>query len=123
MKPLTQQLSLAVDEDFNHRILKGLQFHYPDLHWLLVRDVPGVGGTDDVQVLEWAAGESRIVVSHDVNTMRAAAAWRIHQGLRMPGLILVHQSADYGQVIEALALAAYCSEPEEWEGKISYLPE
>ena len=50
----------------------------------------GVATQRDPEVLDFAARENWIVVSHDVNTMREATAARLAAGLPMNGLLLVH---------------------------------
>jgi hypothetical protein len=73
-------------------------------------------------VLEYAAREGFIVVSHDINTMRAAAVARVQIGQEMSGLLLVHQRAPIAQTIEDLILIACASDDAEWAGQIQFLP-
>jgi hypothetical protein len=40
----------------------------------------------------------------------------------MPGLVVVPQSLAFRVAIEDLAAIALCSESEEWQDKVSYLP-
>jgi hypothetical protein len=40
----------------------------------------------------------------------------------MTGLILVRQATALGQVIDDLVLIAEATTPEEWKGKIVFLP-
>lgn len=47
----------------------------------------GLSGVDDPAILEWAAQEDRIVVTHDVATMAHFAYERVRAELPMPGLI------------------------------------
>jgi hypothetical protein len=51
----------------------------------------GLDRLPDHQVLEYAAQEHWIVVSHDVNSMTAAAAGLLTRGEPMHRLLLVHQ--------------------------------
>ena len=73
-------------------------------------------------ILEWAAAEHRIVLTHDVSTMTGHAISRIAAGIQMPGLFAISQSAPTSQVIEDLVLIAECSEDFEWNAQIHYLP-
>lgn len=57
---------------------------------------------DDRKVLEWAAQQNRILLSHDVETMTLYAKQRIAAGLSMPGAIMVRSTLPIGQVIEEL---------------------
>jgi predicted nuclease of predicted toxin-antitoxin system len=55
-----------------------------------LRDL-GLATRSDPEVLEFAAQESWILVSHDVNTMREVACIRMGAGPSMGSLLLVHQ--------------------------------
>ena len=59
---------LLIDENFNHRILRGLKRRLSTLDALLVQEAD-IGQYDDPHVLAWAAAHSRVVITHDVNTM------------------------------------------------------
>ncbi len=56
------------DEDFNRRIVRGLRRRLPRLDIVRVQDV-GLITRPDTEVLEWAANENRVVLTHDVTTM------------------------------------------------------
>ena len=61
-------LRLAADENFNNDIVRGLWRRKPDLDIVRVQDI-GLSGADDPTVLEWAAQEGRILLTHDVSTI------------------------------------------------------
>jgi predicted nuclease of predicted toxin-antitoxin system len=65
-------LRIAADENFDGRIVRGLFRVVPDLDLVRVQDTP-LAESDDDAVLEWAAQESRVVLTHDVSTMTVAA--------------------------------------------------
>ena len=65
-------LSLLIDENFDQRILRGLRLRIPQLDYMIVQHI-GLGGLDDPALLDWAAREGRVIVSHDVNTSRNSA--------------------------------------------------
>ncbi len=81
-----------------------------------------MAGADDPTVLEWAASEGRVLVSHDVKTLGKFAYERVLAGLPMPGVFEVHDSLPTGQVINDLILLATCSHPGEWEGQVQFFP-
>ena len=114
-------LALMSDENFHGNIIRGLRRRRPDLDLVRAQDV-GLRGADDPAVLEWAAGEGRVLLTHDVNTMIEHASARVLAGQRMPGLIAVSASLSIRQVIDEVLLIAECSEAEEWEGQIRFLP-
>lgn len=72
------------DENFDHRTLAGLLRRNPDVDIVSVVDA-GLRTQDDRAVLEWAAHEGRILVTHDVSTMAGHAFERVAAGLPMPG--------------------------------------
>lgn len=114
-------LKYAVDEDFNHEIVRGLALKDPSLDILTVQDV-GLLEVHDREILSWAAQEGRILLTHDVRTMPIYAAERLRKGQAMPGLILVPQLLPIGRAINDLLLIAQCSQANEYEGMILRLP-
>lgn len=56
-------LRFAADENFNNDIVRGLLRRVPTLDVVRVQDV-GLSGADDAAVLEWAAAQGRIVITH-----------------------------------------------------------
>ena len=113
--------SFLADENFDNRILEGLLLRKPNIDAVTVRDV-GLHGRKDPIVLEWAAQQGRIVLTHDVSTMTAYAYERIRSGQRMPGVFEVGQKEAIGPIIEDILLIDECSLEGEWENKIRYLP-
>ena len=57
------------DNDLNDAIVVGTRRREPAAEFARLRDL-GVAAWSDSEVLDFAAGEKWIVVSHDVNTMR-----------------------------------------------------
>jgi hypothetical protein len=114
-------LRLATDEDFNNRILRGLLRRRPDLDIVRAQDV-GLIGKGDAEVLAWAARESRVLITHDVTTMKQAVDERIAAELPMPGVYVLSQQTPIAQAIEDILLLAEYSLEGEWEGQIIFLP-
>ncbi len=79
-------LLLLADENFNGRILRGLLRRLPALDVVRVQDVEGLYGAGDPAVLEWAANEKRVVLTHDAATMAGYAYDRVMAGKLMPGV-------------------------------------
>ncbi|RIK72650.1 hypothetical protein DCC62_19075 [candidate division KSB1 bacterium] len=114
-------LGLAASKNFNNGILRGLVRRNPELDIVRIQDA-GFSGADDRAVLEWAAQQSRVLLTHDVTTITHYAYDRIKSGLGMPGVFEVGYALPVGQVINDLLLIAECSLDGEWEGQIHYLP-
>lgn len=109
------------DENFNHRIVHGLQLRLPDLDFVIAQEIE-LKGVKDPELLEWAATQNRIVVTHDVDTLLMFAYERVVDGKLMPGVIAVSQNLHIGQAIEDLVTAIECSEASELENSVLHLP-
>jgi hypothetical protein len=114
-------LRYAADENFNNDILRGLRRRDDHINVVRVQDVE-LSATLDPILLEWAARENRIVLSHDVSTMVGFAYDRVKAGQPMPGLFEVSRQVPLGEAIEDLLLLALCSLEGDWEGQVLYLP-
>ena len=114
-------LRLAADENFNGDIVRGLLRRNPNLDIVRVQDV-GLSGADGPSVLQWAADQGRIVVTHDISTLTKHALDRVAAGRPMPGVFEVRSFAPIGQAIDDLILLAECSFDGEWEGQVRFLP-
>jgi hypothetical protein len=86
-----------------------------------VQDV-GLLGANDASILEWAAHEGRVLVTHDVKTITKYAYERVAAEEPMPGIFEVPRSLSVGQAIDDLLLLAEYSFDGEWEGQVRYLP-
>jgi len=109
------------DEDFNNRIVRGLLRRFPHLDLVRVQDV-GLAGKHDTKVLEWAAREGRLVLTHDFATMLDYAYSRIERNLPMTGLIALAQDFPIGEAIEELAMLIEYSLENEWENQVIFIP-
>ena len=87
------------DEDLNGRIVRGVRRRISDLDSRTVPETNLPQATDPA-VLDWAADQGRVVITHDHRTMRSCAEDRLRAGRPMAGLILVPQTAPPGQVID-----------------------
>jgi predicted nuclease of predicted toxin-antitoxin system len=114
-------LKCLSDENFNGDLIRALAMRSPEIDIVRVQDV-GLAGTEDSDVLKWAAENGRIVLTHDRATFPYQAYLRVISGETMPGAIIVGQNLLPRQVIEDLALIATCSSAEEWSGRVLYLP-
>jgi len=81
-------LRFATDENFNNNIIRGLLRRKPYLDIVRLQD-SGLLGFDDPTILEWAAQEGRILLTHDVNTITRYAYQRVRSGKPMPGVFEV----------------------------------
>jgi hypothetical protein len=114
-------LRFLADENFDGRITSGLLQREPTLDLVRVQDV-GLSGIDDPSVLAWAAGEERLLLTHDRKTIPGFAVQRIQCGERMPGVVVVAKIGPLLVAIDAILLLNGASLPGEWEGQILTVP-
>ena len=114
-------LRLASDENFNNRIVRGLQRRIKDLDLVRVQDTPLFSAPDE-EVLEWAAEENRVLLTHDFATAIGYASDRVSVGLSMPGVIAASSGSPIGRIVEDLELLILGSEPGEFDSRIIYVP-
>ena len=114
-------LKFLADENFDNTVVRGLFRRSPEIDIVRVQDV-GLSGKDDPTILDWAAQEGRILLTHDVSTITRYAYDRIRQGQTMPGVIEVSLDAPVGRIIEDILVLVECSQEGELEGQVQYLP-
>ena len=114
-------LRLLIDENLDHRILRGLRLRLPSLDFVIVQDTD-FRGVKDPPLLAWAAEQNRILITHDLKTIPKHAYERVETGDPMPGVIAVPDTLAIGQAIEELVTIIECSEQHEWENLVLYLP-
>lgn len=114
-------LRLLTDENFNGDIVRGLLLRNPDLDLVRIQDV-GLLEADDPTILDWAALQRRILLTHDRATMPNFAYQKIAKEETMSGLFIVDSQAPIRQVIDELLLIDSTSEQLEWHGTLLYVP-
>jgi hypothetical protein len=108
-------LRLAADENFNGDIVRGLR-RKPDLDIVRIQDA-GLSGADDRAVLEWAAREGRILVTHDISTLVTVAFERVADGRPMPGVFAARSSGAIGSSIEMSCCSSNAAFTRNGRGK------
>jgi len=114
-------LRLATDENFNNNIVRGLLRRNPRVDLLRIQDTDASRQTDPV-VLDWAASENRVLLTHDASTIPDFAYQSVERGLAMPGVFVVIGSISVSRAIDDLSLLIAGSLDDEWIVRICYLP-
>jgi len=114
-------IRFLLDENFNGKVVRGLHARKPDIDMIRIQDTELLGA-DDPTVLDWAAKEGRVLLTHDLATMTQFAKERVAQGLPMVGVIFVRDTLPVAKVIDDLLTILGASEASEWENRIDYLP-
>ncbi len=114
-------LRLVSDENFNGDIVRGLFRRHSELDLVRVQDV-GLMRTPDPEILEWAASQGRVLLTHDVSTVPPAASQRVAEGKPMPGVFLVPERTPVGQAIDEILFLSLEVDPGEWKDQVLFLP-
>jgi len=114
-------MRFLADENFNGKVLIGLQTALPEIDVVRVVDTEMVQSPDP-ELLEWAAQQGRILLTHDVQTLAGFANERVRAGLPMLGVIGVRISQGIGRIIEELAIMIGASTYNEFENLVRYIP-
>lgn len=112
---------LLADENLDLSIVVGLKRLMSDVDIVRVQEL-GLRGISDPELLEWAANEDRILITHDVNTVTAALNQRIKSGLSSPGVIIVRKLAPIGLSIRDLHVMLEASTPDDLRDQVSFIP-
>lgn len=114
-------LRLAADENFNQDIVRGVRRRNSRADIVCIQDV-GLVGSADAEVLEWCAAAGRALLTHDVSTITRHAYDRVREGKSMPGVFEIGPAISLAQAIDDILLLIECSEDDEWQGQVRYLP-
>jgi hypothetical protein len=114
-------LRLVSDEDVHDDVVRGLRRRDPALDLVRVLDV-GLNRTPDPIILDWAAGEGRVLITGDVNSMVGFAWGRVRSGLPMPGALALVENVGIGRVSDDILLVAQCYSADEIKDQVLYIP-
>ena len=110
------------DEDVRADIVQGLRLREPALDILDVKS-SGLRGSKDPALIELAAEQDRILITHDRNTMPRHFYELLASGKSGPGLFIVpDRPSAVGETIESLLLVWAASQAEERWNRTVYLP-
>ena len=114
------KVRFIADYDFNGEIVDGLVRREPSIDFLTGFDA-GFEGVPDPDVLEKAADEGRVLVTHDRRTMPYPFAEFITHR-QSPGVLIIPQRIEIGSAIGEFLLIWSASDSDEWTNRILYLP-
>jgi hypothetical protein len=114
-------IRFQADADIHHRIVLAVRRREPAIDFASAAD-SGLIGLTDPEVLEIAASQNRILVTHDRRTMPGHFRDRIDEGKSSPGVFIVSQFAPIGPVVEAVVMVWAASEAAEWRDQVFHLP-
>ena len=114
-------IQFQADADLNHAIVRATRRREPAISFTSAADA-NLEGVPDSEVLEMAAAQERILITHDRQTMPEHFRERLAQGKSSPGVLIVSQFEPLGPVVETIVMIWAASITEEWRNQIRYLP-
>jgi hypothetical protein len=114
------KIQFLADENLRRAIVLGLRRREPSASFVQAYEA-GATGKDDLTVLQIAAEQNRILVSHALKTMPQHFRHFIARQAS-PGVILIPQKLPLRTAIEQLVMIWLASEAEEWVNQIRFLP-
>lgn len=114
-------MRILADENVKGAIVRGLLRVRPLLDIITVEDA-GIREMPDPALLEWAATEERVLISHDARTMPEFFKLHLEAGKRSPGVFIIPSRLSVGRAIDDLVLLIECSTEGEWENILLRLP-
>jgi len=109
------------DEDLRFEIVLAVRRLEPTIDFTTMTELGRSGSTDE-EVLSYAQSEGRIVVSHDVNTMKGLAEKRIAERTGVSGVLLTAQRNPTRVVAESILLIWGASDASEWSDRVAFIP-
>ncbi|MGA3328868.1 MAG: DUF5615 family PIN-like protein [Terriglobia bacterium] len=114
-------LKLLIDENLDHRILRGLKLHVPELSYTVVQET-SLAGASDAALLDWAAGLQFVLVTHDRKSMLRDANQRMRSGQKIGGLVIVKKELPLARAIADLVFLLESCTEEDLENQVIFVP-
>lgn len=110
------KIHFQADADFNQIIIKAMLRREPsiDIQTALSANLQGLS---DIEVLNLASKDNRVLLTHDRKTMPKHFASFI-TGETSSGVLIIPQKLPISQVVEELILIWSVTEAEEWINRI-----
>lgn len=117
-----QRLKWLADECFDNDIVRGLYRRVIGIDLIRAQDIPEVSGRSDAVLIEWAAAQDRIILTHDISSMHAAIEARRSIGGRLPTVVFAPDRLAVGDVIDDISLLDACAEAADLVAGFVFLP-
>jgi hypothetical protein len=114
------KIRFQADADLNEVVIVGVRRREPEIDFQTANEA-GLSGLGDFEVLQVAARDNRIPVSHDFKTMPAAFARFLNEH-SSPGVFIVPQSMGFHSAIEGLVMIWAPSDAAEWSNRPCRIP-
>jgi Domain of unknown function (DUF5615) len=114
-------LRFQADNDLKFAIVKAVRQREPAIDFASSQE-SGLDGLSDPELLDRAAGDGRVLVSHDHRTMLDHFRRHLTLGKSSPGLLVVSQRASIGDVVDALVVLWAVADPAQLRDQAYHLP-
>jgi hypothetical protein len=114
------KIRFQADADLNQIIVLATVRREPSIDFQTAV-AAGLATRNDQEVLDVAARDGRLLVTHDQKTMPRHFAEFIKRATS-PGLLVVPQHLSVPVVVDDLRLIWFVTEAEEWINRVSFLP-
>lgn len=114
------KVRFLADANLDRQITEGLCRREPSIDFLSA-EAAGLHGKNDLEVLEIAAVQRRLLVTHDKRTMPSAFG-EFLTNQHSSGVLIVPAHLGIGPAVDALLAVWLMTEQEEWADRISYIP-
>ena len=114
-------IRFQADNDLKFGIVKAVRHFEPAIDFASAQEA-GLQGVSDPDLLDRAANEGRVLVSHDRRTMLDHFRAHLAAGKTSPEVLVVSQGAPIGLVAESIVYVWSLSDPLELCDQAHYLP-
>ena len=114
------KIRFLADADLKLQILVAVSQLEPAIDFQSANEA-GLTGIKDPEVLQYAARERRMAVSHDRRTM-PGHFYSFVKSHESPGLIIIPQRFPISAAANDIVLMWAASQPEEWTNQIVFFP-
>ena len=113
-------IRFQADNDLRFGI-KAVRRREPAIDFVAAQEA-GFDGVSDPEILERAASAGRVLVTHDRRTMISHFRIRLGAGISSPGILVVSQGAQIGEVVESIVYLWALADPYDLCNQVHYLP-
>lgn len=115
------KVKFQADADPDGRVLRGLRRAAPEIDIRSAADAR-LAALNDIQVLQLAAAEGRVLVTQDRRTMPGHFQRFVRSGANSPGVVLLREGISIATAIEQLLVLWAASEADEWSNRLLWIP-
>jgi len=117
----TGMLKILFDQNFNHRIIRGLAKRISNFDFETTQSL-NRENEKDPKLLELASEMKRVTAAHDFETFPAFAYQKMSKGENIFGVVWIPADMPIGNAVDELEIVIICSEENEYENRVEYLP-